>query len=236
MSELEHLRVLFAETAAPSAEVRTRARERVFGSSARTGRTRPRNSRLLPSIAALGLLALTLSALGLAGGLDGIFGGEPVTAISNDDQFTLDVTGAENARVSLIGSTGGRSFYRVARNGGYCYATGRADNPTRFGLLSCPSSGEDSPFPSRHEPILDQSQVVATDMRAPRVVLLQGIATDPVESVGVIDTAGNVTLTPVVGNVFATRALPDTPTRAFVAYDEAGTEIYRHCYVTDCVR
>lgn len=91
-------------------------------------------------------------------------------------------------------------------------------------MLTCPSD-----FPSEEHPILDYSpRMQAADAPLPRILWLAGFAADGIVRVGIRDSAGNVTWTPVIDNVYASNTVPATPAAAILAEDTDGNVVYSH--------
>jgi hypothetical protein len=132
------------------------------------------------------------------------------------------------AQVWLLASRAELNFYRFGR----CFGVGKAGDattfpasrgPAAFGSLMC-SRG----FPSRKRPVLDASIYGAT-RRHPQMTLerLSGFASDSVVSVSLLDRRGRIVQrVPVVGNVYAERALkPGVVT--VVMTDRSGRQLVR---------
>jgi hypothetical protein len=94
--------------------------------------------------------------------------------------------------------------------------------PPSFGVVSCPEG-----FPSEQTPILDHS-TFSYDPITKQVYVraLEGIASDAVASVGVIDTAGTVHATRVRDNLYQLSSPPNSPVKAIAAFDASGGEIF----------
>jgi hypothetical protein len=186
-----------------------------------------RRTRLTLTALVIGLAAVAGSVLALASGSaagNGRLGftnaGTPIPTSSLLGEDKAFVGGAPLASVSLLSTRGDRLFYQVTHVGSdtACYATGSGSVGRRFtDSLGCPTDF----------PILDDSFVkldVATG--AVQVLALSGFAADNVARVGVVDANGNTSYAPVIGNVYETTALADSPAREIDAFDSSGAKLY----------
>jgi hypothetical protein len=154
--------------------------------------------------------------------------GTPVANVSAHDADTLTSSGAK-ASLSLLAERGGTAFYSApADTGAVCYGSGSATTG-HLAVLECPHAADTASFdfPSKDRPILDMSaSVFNADTRTTSVVELSGFAADGVASVGIIDENGVVHSAKVIDNVYQFD-LPRVATKALIAIDSNGNEIFR---------
>lgn len=167
-----------------------------------------------------------------------ISSGVPVErgSFSAQDQWLLGNIG-ETGAITKIGAREGVSFYEgTNEGGGQCFMTG--SGPDGGGL-----SGGCLPGSTQIEqPIVDMSGVcmdpASGDWRLARV---EGIATDGISAVGVVDTEGVLHTTSVVGNVYKMASsdipkgspCPGFEVKAIVALDENGSQVYSKSFSGD---
>ncbi|MDQ4030409.1 MAG: hypothetical protein M3168_05150 [Actinomycetota bacterium] len=129
-------------------------------------------------------------------------------------------------RIFLLGEISGRHFYRVESvRAGTCFSVG---DGVRLEATEC-ATGE---FPSAQQPVLDLSVVELSTPDAARVVRLEGLAADRVDTIRLVNASGAViATTPVVENLYALTVVPDRPVVALVARDASGRQLARISYV-----
>lgn len=145
--------------------------------------------------------------------------GTPVTA-GSEDAKALERLEATAAEVSLLGSRGSDSFYRV---GDGCYAMGPSGPVARrLGQIIC--TGD---FPSKDRPVLDFTVLHRSTTGEMRIWRSAGITADGVATVAFRTEAGDlVSRVNVSDNVYAVPSPPAAGASEFVAFDSQGTLIY----------
>jgi hypothetical protein len=131
--------------------------------------------------------------------------------------------------VALLGSDGGRAFYRIDNtSNGTCFGVGPAAATASFGVISCPSGA----FPTADKPVLDFSIIdIVRGSDQVRVWRAEGMAADGVATVGFVDTNGKTIAThPVVHNLYHFATPPSNTIGGLVAFDSNGTKIYSESY------
>jgi hypothetical protein len=152
--------------------------------------------------------------------------GTPVTLPPNDVR-TKHLRGSHVTKVALLGTVGGRSFYRVGASAHPCYGAGRAGAAWPLGVIMCRNAPPY--FPSPEMPVLDLS-VVGMDRGDAEMhyIRVQGLAADGVASIGVVDRDGaTVARLPVRGNVYGAESLPTATGVRLVALDGNGHPVGR---------
>ncbi len=129
-------------------------------------------------------------------------------------------------RIFLLGEISGRHFYRIeSRRAGTCFSVG---DGMRLDATEC-TTGQ---FPSARQPVLDLTVVELSTPDAARVVRLEGLAGDEVDTIRLVNMSGAViATTPVVENLYVLTVVPDRPVVALVARDASGRDIARISYV-----
>ena len=150
--------------------------------------------------------------------------GQVVTLPATDNRtknlLTTGVTSVE--RISTIGQT---AFYRVRKPGESCFGVGHAGASWPFGVIACDPADQ---FPTPDNPILDMSIVGADTGQSPHLLRIQGIATDVVASIDVLNSSGQVIgHVPLKNNTFDLDNLPPDAAE-FAAKDAQGHELLRH--------
>jgi hypothetical protein len=139
----------------------------------------------------------------------------------------LRLPSARIATGHVLGVRNGRAFYRLDRaNGSPCFGAGSAAELGNPGSVICARGG----FPTTGNPVLDFS-VYEGSRRGVRELALfrvEGFAADGVAAVEFFRPDDRVALTvPVIGNVYATSAVPGGPVAGFAAVDSAGHRLWR---------
>lgn len=146
----------------------------------------------------------------------------PLSALNESDMKLLETLGIQPTSVQLLGSVGGRRFYRVdGTDSRTCFAIGPAVALTyRLGVLRCYRG--DAP------PWVDISVTEMTRAnREPHFVRVEGLAADDVAQVELRGHLGKaLTRIPVVKNVYALENPPED-VATIVALDERGAEVAR---------
>jgi hypothetical protein len=118
--------------------------------------------------------------------------------------------------LSLLAIREGRAFYRLGDARARCYAVGDGRSLGTVGALACWDGSE----PLMDFSVVDLSGGKRSEMKFFRI---EGIAADEVSSVGILGSNGEVLArVPVLRNVYAMSAPPDTPGRGLVALDTRG--------------
>lgn len=154
-----------------------------------------------------------------------------LSRLSNEGRIVA-LRGSEFARVlgteqaSLLAVRGQRAYYRIDGKDGSCLASGPAGEPGNIGSAQCPRG----PFPTAERPVLDLSVYESTsrERREMSLYRVEGVAADGVAAVAFLRPNGSVALkVPVVGNVFATTAVPPGPISGISALDRDGKQLWR---------
>ena len=218
---------------------------------------RRRFPRALVLAAALLVVGLAIAApFGLAGKVIGLFreGGKPVpvASLSESDRSALIlsmcsqvrlVTPAGKApeercadgdpRIEEIANNGTRLYWRATfPNGLECLASGRVrgyretgGGRSHIGRMSCGRNGNLFPTPKR--PITVDAAMTFSPRFRIQLLGAAGLAGDGVESVGLIETDGNVLKTSVEGRTYDFGRPPNRKWESIAAYDASGKEVYR---------
>jgi hypothetical protein len=154
-------------------------------------------------------------------------------SFSAQDHWFLDEIG-ETGAITKIGERDGTTFYEgTSKDGGKCFMTGARSGG---GGLSggCPSSAQ------LEQPLVDMSGVCIDPTTGEgRLGRIEGIAADGIVSIAVVDEAGALHATPVVGNIYKMPAADfpvDRPcagfkSRAIVALDKNGAQVFTRALV-----
>lgn len=144
----------------------------------------------------------------------------PVTvdAASQTALARFQESGYNLGAVSLLSTSGQRSYYRIADSSGpTCYGVGYASTNNDLGQIECSPD-----FPSPERPVLD-----FTVMHGNQVWRSEGFASDDVATVSFIDGSGQlIDVTPVVHNVYYVTAPPSEFVKTIVARDSSGTVLW----------
>jgi hypothetical protein len=137
--------------------------------------------------------------------------------LSRPPSSSIDFTG----EVLLLAIRGDRAFYRLpTRNGTPCYGVTvyRRQDGFRVGGFGC----RRTPFPTREQPIWDESIIEATLTEStPHYWRVQGFAADGVETIGVADESDKfLARLPVRDNVYHLSHVPKGATRVLALNDE----------------
>lgn len=129
--------------------------------------------------------------------------------------------------VSLLATTGGRSFYRLELDSGRaCFGTGATGTSWPFGRITCRIA--EPYFPSAEMPILDLS-VIGMDRgdAEPHFTRVQGLAADGVTTIRILGSGGTVLKSvPVHGNVYSELS-PPAGSADLAGVDSDGTVVAR---------
>jgi hypothetical protein len=154
--------------------------------------------------------------------------GTPVFSLVPSQAQDLRASHVE-PQVSLLGVRAGFSFYTgTSASGQPCFLESNSTAPApEISFVACLGQG-DGVFPSANEPIVDFSAYWKT-LADPQLHVrwLAGFAADGVAQVGLVDGSGQLTTTPVIGNVYASRDVPNTPITAIVALDSSGRTVWQ---------
>ena len=139
--------------------------------------------------------------------------------------------GSGGGQLFLLRAENGRNYYRIVNTPrGTCYGSGPAGVPAELGIETCAFSPQ---FPSRGRPVLDFSLVEPqTSAATMRVVRIEGIAADGVETVAWFDTSGDIVVrAPVVANVYSLLRPAAAAVAGYEAFDASGAVVYRFSYL-----
>jgi hypothetical protein len=138
------------------------------------------------------------------------------------DVRTKRLRGSGISDLTLLGTVGGRSIYRVGESAHPCYGAGEAGAAWPLGVIKCRNAAPY--FPSRQMPLFDFSTVrMDRADAAMHYIRVEGVAADGVASVGVLDQNGEtVERLPVQGNVYGAASLPTRTGVRLVALDASG--------------
>jgi len=147
------------------------------------------------------------------------------------DQFTGTRVG-KLGPVYVLHNENGRALYRIASATSYvCYGAGPASSVVAsadLGMVACPT---DPTFPSAALPVLDFSLRTTVYGSAPRFTRVEGIASDGVVAVGLLDSSGNtLRRIPVESNTYEYVPTPNEAVSALVAYDASGNSMAIHSH------
>jgi hypothetical protein len=133
-----------------------------------------------------------------------------VTLPPNDIR-TKRLHGSRITDLTLLGTIGGRSIYRVGDSAHPCYGVGNAGTRWPLGVIVCRNAAPY--FPSRETPLLDFSRVgMDRGHAAMHYIRVEGVAADGVASVGLLERDGAmVERLPVRGNVYGAESRPRAP-------------------------
>jgi hypothetical protein len=127
--------------------------------------------------------------------------------------------------LSLLGTRGGRSYYRIENStGSACYGVGPVNaTEYRLGQILCVPD-----FPSANRPLLDFTIVHGGSAASQdRVWRSEGIAADGIRSIAFETPSGRtVAVTPVIDNVYSVTSVPSERVAKLVARDANGEVIY----------
>jgi len=132
--------------------------------------------------------------------------------------------------LSLLKTENGRNYYRIAGTSrGTCYGSGPAGVPAQLGVETCSLSPA---FPSPGRPVLDFSLVEPVlGGEIARIIRIEGIAADGVDSVAWLDASGTiVTRVRVTNNVYSLTKPPAAAVAGYEAFDPSGAVLYRFAY------
>jgi len=138
------------------------------------------------------------------------------------DVRTKRLRGSGISNLTLLGTVGGRSIYRVGDSAHPCYGAGETGAAWPLGVIKCRNAAPY--FPSPQMPLFDFS-LVGMDRgdAAMHYIRVEGVAADGVTSVGVLDQNGEtVERLPVQGNVYGADSLPTRTGIRLVALDASG--------------
>jgi hypothetical protein len=145
-------------------------------------------------------------------------------ALSANDIRTKRLHGLRITDLTLLGTIGGRSIYRVEMGDSahQCYGAGYAGARWPLGLVVCRNAAPY--FPSREMPLFDFSMVgMDRGDGEMHYIRVEGVAADGVTSVGLLDRDGaTVERMPVRGNVYGAESLPTSTGVRLVALDASG--------------
>jgi hypothetical protein len=197
-----------------------------------------KGNRFLLAVASVALVAGTGAAIGaFAEGSAGTTGGPSISSgtpvergsFSAQDQWLLGNIG-ETGTITKIGMREGVSFYEgTNEDGGPCFMSG--SDPDGGGLSGGCSTGASQ----LEQPLVDMSGICMDPASGDwRLARIEGIATDGVGAVGVLDVEGALHTTAVVGNVYkmasseipAGSRCPGFRAQAIVALDENGSVVF----------
>jgi hypothetical protein len=143
-------------------------------------------------------------------------------ALPAGDIRSKRLRGSGIADLTLLGTVGGRSIYRVGDSAHACYGAGDADAAWPLGVIKCRNAAPY--FPSQKMPLFDFSMVGMDRGDAEmHYIRVEGVAADGVASVGLLDRDGaTVERLPVHGNVYGAESLPTRNGVRLVALDASG--------------
>jgi hypothetical protein len=146
-------------------------------------------------------------------------------ALPPNDIRTKRLRGSGISDLTLLGTVGGRSLYRVGDSAHPCFGAGDAGATWPLGVISCRNAAPY--FPSREMPLFDFSMVGMDRGDAEmHYIRVEGIAADGVASVRVLDRDGaTVERLPVRANVYGAESLPTRTGVRLVALDAGGNVI-----------
>lgn len=146
-------------------------------------------------------------------------------ALPPNDVRTKHLHGSGIDELTLLGTIGGRSIYRVGDSEHACYGAGNADAAWPLGVVSCRNAPPY--FPSREMPLFDFSTagMDRTDAEM-HYIRVAGVAADGVASVGLLNRSGAmVERLRVQANIYGAESLPTTTGVRLVALDESGNAL-----------
>jgi hypothetical protein len=119
------------------------------------------------------------------------------------------------------------NLYGVRRRSAYCYGAGRAGAAAPLGVIHCMNAP--TSFPSPKKPILDLSVVGMERGDAEmHFIRVEGLASDAVASIGVLDRDGTVIeRLPVRANIYGAEPQPTATGVRLVAFDHGGHVLAR---------
>lgn len=156
--------------------------------------------------------------------------GRDTTKLSNTGRQQVEVRRVVIRSVpirhgSLLAVRANRALYRLDRKDAEpCFGVGPANDIGNVGAITCPRGG----FPRAGQPVLDFSvyESMRHDVRDLSLFRIEGFAADGVAAVEFLRPNGSVAVrVPVVGNVYATTAVPEGPIAGFAAVDKAGKRL-----------
>lgn len=135
------------------------------------------------------------------------------------DVRTKRLRGSRITELTLLGTVGGRSLYRVGGSEHPCYGAGDTGASWPLGVISCRIAPPY--FPSPELPLFDFSTVGMDRGDAEmHYIRVEGVAADGVASVDVLDRSGaTVERLPVRANVYGAESLPTATAMRLVALD-----------------
>jgi hypothetical protein len=138
------------------------------------------------------------------------------------DVRTKRLRGSGITELTLLGTVGGRSVYRLGDSAHPCYGAGETSAAWPLGVIKCRNAAPY--FPSRQMPLFDFSMVgMDRGDAAMHYIRVEGVAADGVASVGLLDQNGEtVERLPVQGNVYGAASLPTRSGVRLVALDASG--------------
>jgi hypothetical protein len=135
--------------------------------------------------------------------------------------------GSTAGKIYLLAARDGRAFYQVGRRShSRCYGAGDANARWPIGVIACMNAPPF--FPSRRRPVFDlsSSELRKGDPHA-HWFRVQGIASDAVAKIALLDRHGNTVRTlRVVDNVYLARSIPSSAA-GLAALDASGRIIAR---------
>lgn len=143
-------------------------------------------------------------------------------ALPPNDIRAKRLRGSGITDLTLLGTVGGRSLYRVGDSAHPCFGAGDAGAAWPLGVIFCRIAPPY--FPSREMPLFDFSTVGMDRGEAEmHYIRVEGVAADGVASVGLLDHNGaTVERLPVRGNVYGAESLPMRTGVQLVALDARG--------------
>jgi hypothetical protein len=146
-------------------------------------------------------------------------------ALPPNDLRTKRLHGSGIDDLTLLGTIGGRSIYRVGDSAHPCYGAGNAGAKWPLGVIVCRNAAPY--FPSREMPLFDFSTVGMDRGDAEmHYIRVEGVAADGVASVELLDRNGaTVERLPVHSNVYGAESLPTMTGVRLVALDERGNAL-----------
>lgn len=149
--------------------------------------------------------------------------GTPFTLPASDVRTTR-LFAAGFRSVSLLGTRGGRSYFRLTTTSQHdCFGIGQAGASWPLGVISCRVA--EPYFPSAEQPILDES-VVGSDAGEAEMHFyrVQGFASDGIATINILNDHGSVLAAlPVVDNTYSSgSAVLPNDAAAIEALDPTG--------------